>query len=652
MKKVRVAGAALNQTPLDWELNFEQIRLAITEAKQQQVDILCLPELCISGYGCEDAFFAAGTCENSLETLRKILPETSGIAVAVGLPLLHQKHLYNCCCFIVNGKISGFVAKQNLCIDGIHYESRWFKAWPKGKVSEVVIDGMAIAFGDLIFAIDGINIGFEICEDAWVTDRPAYRLANSGVDLILNLSASHFCFGKIELRKALVKESSRFFNCGYVYANLNGNEAGRAIYDGGTLIANCGQILAQGQRLSFRDVVLTVADLDLQTGQTPSNPKLKINPSELVFSIKSEYHFYSAQKPAINAQALSAEWEQSSSIKFEEFARAVSLGLFDYCRKSKSNGFVLSLSGGADSATIACLVKFSFVWALSELGIEALKAKLPFLKEVKDIQEILKKSLLTVYQSSANSGEITRTAAAAVAAAVGAEHHQISVATIIAEYVSTIEASLGKKLTWEKDDITLQNIQARARGPSAWIFANIRNALLLATSNRSEVAVGYATMDGDTCGSISPIAGVDKAFIRKWLLWLEQEGPLGIGSISALSAINSQQPTAELRPGGGQTDEADLMPYDVLEVIERAAIRDKMDPQQILQLVKTKFPNAQKAEHLHWVKLFFTLWSRSQWKRERYAPSFHLDDQSLDPKTWCRYPILSGAFRKELEELK
>src|SRR5476651_369814 len=129
-----------------------------------------------------------------------------------------------------------------------------------------------------------------------------------------------------------------------------------------------------------------------------------------------------------------------------------------------------------------------------------------------------------------------------------------------------VEQGLGRKLSWKTDDIALQNIQARVRSPGIWMVANLQNALLLATSNRSEAAVGYATMDGDTAGGLSPIAGIDKAFLRRWLVWLEQQGPLGIGPIPELAAVNAQAPTAELRPPSAtQTDEADLMPYEILD---------------------------------------------------------------------------------------
>lgn len=185
------------------------------------------------------------------------------------------------------------------------------------------------------------------------------------------------------------------------------------------------------------------------------------------------------------------------------------------------------------------------------------------------------------------------------------------------------------------------------------MLANINSALLLATSNRSEAAVGYATMDGDTSGGLSPIAGIDKAFLRHWLRWLESTGPESIGPIAALRAVNVQQPTAELRPpSAAQTDEADLMPYDVLDAIERLAIRDKHTPFEVLRLLAPTMPQHSRSQLVTWIDRFFRLWSRNQWKRERYAPSFHVDDENLDPKTWCRFPILSGGFERELAELR
>ena len=125
---------------------------------------------------------------------------------------------------------------------------------------------------------------------------------------------------------------------------------------------------------------------------------------------------------------------------------------------------------------------------------------------------------------------------------------------MVDEYVRTVSTAIGRELTWEHDDVSLQNVQARARGPGIWLLANLRNALLLTTSNRSEAAVGYATMDGDTCGGLAPIAGIDKAYLLDWLKWMETIGPAGVGPLPALAAVTCLSPTAELRPCKARSD--------------------------------------------------------------------------------------------------
>jgi NAD+ synthase (glutamine-hydrolysing) len=261
--------------------------------------------------------------------------------------------------------------------------------------------------------------------------------------------------------------------------------------------------------------------------------------------------------------------------------------------------------------------------------------------------------LTTVYQGTQNSSRTTRDAAEAVATAIGAEHFVWDVDDPVAQFTHRVETALGRKLSWDQDDIALQNIQARTRSPGVWMLANLRNALLLATSNRSEAAVGYTTMDGDTSGGLAPIAGIDKAFLRRWLKWMEREGPIGLGALGALGFVNQQAPTAELRPlSESQTDEGDLMPYEILDAIERLAIRDKLVPVEVFEHLKIHYSAYDENTLIEWTAKFFRLWCRNQWKRERFAPSFHLDDESLDPKTWCRFPILNGGYEREIKELE
>src|SRR6185437_10932081 len=198
--------------------------------------------------GCEDAFLSAGVQRMSWRVLQEILAETHGMIVSLGLPLLHQNALYNVACLAVDGRIAGFTAKRYLAGDGLHYEPRWFKPWPLARRSEISIEGNDYPLGDLHFNCGGLKIGFEICEDAWVANRPGAELSLRGIDIILNPSASHFAFGKMAIRERFVLEGSRAFGVHYVYSNLLGNEAGRAIYDGGALIASAGQMLSRGSR--------------------------------------------------------------------------------------------------------------------------------------------------------------------------------------------------------------------------------------------------------------------------------------------------------------------------------------------------------------------------------------------------------------------
>lgn len=610
---LRIAGGTVNQIPLHWNNNVENIISAIAKAKAEKVDILCLPELCITGYGCEDMFLSDWLPEKAWEQIGRIQTYCVDITVSVGLPIRIDNTTYNGACVISNGKILGISLKQNLARDGVHYEPRWFDPWPAGKVSEIKRNNQPIPVGDIIYNVNGVRVGFEICEDGWRDQRPGYSLFQRGIDLILNPSASHFAMEKSQLReKVVVLDASKKFKCTYVFANLLGNEAGRMIYDGDIIIAQNGKLLGQNLRFSYNRSEILYADIDFEDPAKSSALKLL-----------------------------------DSKDKNEELTRAVTLGLFDYLRKSKSKGYVLSISGGADSGTCAVMVAEMAKRASQSLGWDNFCAILGL--DPSTIQGDWKKAtsqiLSCAYQASRNSSESTFLAAKEIAESIGAKFFHWEIDEEVNSYTSKIESALDRRLTWEKDDIALQNIQARARSPIIWMLANVKNSILLTTSNRSEADVGYATMDGDTSGSLAPIAGLSKPFVIQWLKWAEREL-----SHSGLQRINSLQPTAELRPADRQqTDESDLMPYPILEQIERHAIRDRKSPQEVFDEMNRRYSDREQLKV--YIKKFFRLWSINQWKRERFAPAFHLDDLNVDPRTWCRFPILSSGFADELEKL-
>ena len=613
---LKIGGATVNQTPLDWDGNVANIIEAIESAKKQKIAILCFPELSITGYGCEDVFLSDWLSEAAWNQLQTIIPYCISITVCVGLPIRINGITYNGVCVISENKIAGITLKQNLARDGVHYEPRWFNAWPANTIKEIVVNNQAIQVGDLVYEIKGIKFGFEICEDAWrKASRPGYSLSQRGVDLILNPSASHFALGKSEQREhEVVIEGSKKFNCVYLFVNLLGNEAGRMIYDGDIVIGQNGKLLGVNKRLSFKNINILACDVDFGNSSN----------SKQITSIDSKE-------------------------KNEEFARATSLAMFDYLRKSKAKGFVLSLSGGADSSCCAILVSEMVRRASSELGWEKFCQELG-ISTIANQKDVVAKLLTCAYQGTKNSSETTLQAARELASSLGAIFYNWLVEEEVNSYRSKIETVLGRSLSWEQDDIALQNIQARSRSPIIWMLANLKQSVLLTTSNRSEGDVGYATMDGDTSGSLAPIAGIDKPFIIQWLKWAEKD--LGY---NALSFVNNLQPTAELRPKEReQTDEKDLMPYTLLVEIEKLAIRDRKSPIEVYRILNTSTisnKNITPQQLKEYVKKFYRLWAANQWKRERLAPSFHLDDLNVDPRSWCRFPILSSGFKKELEEL-
>ena len=429
MKTITLAASAINQTPLAWSANERNLRAAIRAARAAGAQLLCLPELSTTGYGCEDAFLAENTQLRAWQMLRSLLPETAGMVVSFGLPVLHQNTVFNAAALVVDQRITALVCKRHLAGDGIHYEPRWFKPWPV-QVRDVFLapdNAEEIPLGDLLVDVGGIRIGFEICEDAWVAQRPGADLAALAVDVILNPSASHFAFGKRDLRRRFVQEGSRAFGASYIYSNLSGNEAGRAIYDGQTIIAIGGVIVAEGPRFQPCPQLVTTATVDVsltrlaQARTTSHRVALPATHHPLV--VRTPFDWAAAlMRPG--PPPLPADWETSAFLKEEEFTRAVAVALFDYLRKSGTRGFTVSLSGGADSAAVVCLVHLMVRLLLAE-NPGWLRDCLPFLPHETDPLSLTGALLVSAYQATEHSGPETRAAAATLAKAIGARHHEL-----------------------------------------------------------------------------------------------------------------------------------------------------------------------------------------------------------------------------------
>ena len=611
---IRIASSNLNQTPLDWEKNLNNIKESIDLARKNNVKILCLPELAITGYGCQDLFYHNWFINKSYELLNEIKLLTKSITVIVGHPISFKEKLYNSCCIIKNQKILGFFLKSNLPNDGIHYEKRWFEAWKFGKVDKINFNEESYPIGTIqIEYSNNLTLGFEICRDMWGIERPANYISTKKNLIIFNPIASHFAFKKFDFRKDLVVDSSKKFNCTYISVNLLGNESGKVIFEGDTILASKGELISVNNRFSFDDYSFSFYDIDFNN--------------------------------------IIAEKNYMTPNIFEEFIDAFSLGLSNYLFKSKLNGFALSLSGGLDSSCIAILIYEMIKRIVIKKGVEEINQKLNLnLEKSNDLHSnvriIINKILFTAYQETENSSETTKESAKILSNFIGSNHYEWSIDTQINGIIDKISLATSRSYTWDKDDLALQNIQARVRSPFIWFIANSNNLLLLSTSNRSESSVGYSTMDGDSSGSISPIAGIDKIFIKNLLKYLQNEF-----SYECLSKVLKLKPSAELKPlNYKQYDENDLMPYEILSKIERYFIKERKSPIEIFNKLK-KDKIAEENSLKKFIKTFFDLLGKNQWKRERTAPSFHFDDYSLDSALWFRFPILSKNFKEELKKL-
>lgn len=662
-----VAAASLNQTVGDWEGNAGRILAAVDEARGRGARLLLLPEMCIPGYSLGDRLLMRGTLDRSWRVLQEVLPHTQGLVLLVGLPVRHRDVLYNVVAVCADGRLHGVVPKENLATGDVQYENRWFSGWPRGRVEE--FDG-GVPIGSVLYEASGIGrFGIEVCEDGWKGLRPGSVHALGGAHLVANPSASWFTLGKHRIRRRMVEQISREDHVVYLYTSLLGCDATRLVFDGSVFVAQDGRVLAEGRRFLFdRDVevvdrVVDLAGLErarLEEGswrqQVEGLQRGDYGPVPQVVRIPGDFSTPAAPPPVgpywlegtetepvdpslawLAERKLVPRAPTERDLPHLELELALSLALREYAKKCGIRGFTLALSGGRDSTMVGLLVARALRYDRPDLHGEALLAH-------------VRERFVTAYMATENSGEQTRRAARLFAEEVGAEHLEVGIQDAVDTHVALGSKMMGVPLSWKDHDVPLQNVQARLRGSLIWLVANVRGFLLLSTSNKSEAAVGYTTMDGDTSGGLSPIADVPKSLVGVWLAWAAAFH--GLGSVAEVTKTPA---TAELRPPDQkQTDEDDLMPFFVLDQLMFHFVQRGQDP---VEMFRTLWPGlaghyggdpAALAAH---IRKFVRLFCAAQWKRERFAISFRVAAFDLDPKTGFRFPPVQAPFTAELAEL-
>lgn len=669
---LRVGVASLNQTVGDWTGNEARIRQALSAAKDAGVVLLGLPEMCVSGYSLGDRVWMKGTLERSWQMVERIRPATQGLIVSLGLPISHKGALYDAVVVLADGEIIAVVPKENLATGDVEYENRWYSGWSRGQVAQWVSpSGQTLPMGNFVFTAEGVgSFAIEVCEDGWKGVRPGSQAALAGAHIVINASASWFTLGKHSVRRNLVREISRQDRVAYLYTSLHGCDATRLVFDGSTFIASDGELLEEGDRFQFnRDVVLIHHSINmdlLQRGRlTEGSWRQQVDAlDEGEYGLAPQSLTIKGQFPTSTPpNAPAPYWEVPQAAAFDpslqwalplikngdlghadlphlELELALCMGLHEYLRKTGIPGVALALSGGRDSSMCAALLHRMLVYRHPDLSDDARRQKMHEL-------------LITAYLATDHSGSATRTAAGSLAEEIGAKHLTSEIQDAVDLHRTLVGKMVGEDIGWTdaRYDIPLQNVQARLRGSLIWMVANLSGRLLLTTSNKSEVAVGYTTMDGDTSGGLAPIADVPKSLVTAWLHWAAFRHQL-----KSLDLVLGTPATAELRPAEHhQTDEDDLMPFEVLDRLMYHFAYLGEEPltmfTRLWDSLKDRYDGNANAFADHITK-FIKLFCRAQWKRERFAISFRVTSFDLDPKTGFRFPAVQDPFTEELRELR
>lgn len=239
---------------------IEVIR-ALEEAKAQGLDIVCFQELVITWIWLRRLVFRTSTAQSALKSLIELASHCNPLIAILSLPIYFQGALYNCVAVVRDGEILGLIPKKSLAREGVYYEPRWFKPWPRGHRTYIEIADK-IPFGDYYFSFGGVGVGVQICEEAWVANNPLTTFADE-LDIVVNPNASHYAHKKYDVRVNLVREASRALHACYVYANPIGIESGHLIFEAGNIIACDSHLIKLGQRFSFKDLQIDAAVIDL-----------------------------------------------------------------------------------------------------------------------------------------------------------------------------------------------------------------------------------------------------------------------------------------------------------------------------------------------------------------------------------------------------
>ncbi len=624
--KIRVADPAYNA---------EQIIKGIGEAAEKGAQLLVFPELCLTGYTCQDLFLQETLLSGAKEALAKIAEHTEGLdaLVFVGLPLEKDGKLYNAAAAVQDGRVLAFIPKTALPSYGEFYETRHFTPAPE-QVSFLSFEGREIPFGrEILFSCDcveGLVVGCEICEDLWAAQTPSTAHCLAGATVIVNLSASNETVGKDSYRRQLAEATSARLVTGYVYASAGDGESTQDLVFGGhNLIAENGVLLAEAERFENRTVY---ADLDIHrlrherrrmnTFPAPADAGYLILP---VHMEKRELALLRSfpRQPFVPAD------EGTKSRRCEEIFSIQSHGLKKRLEHTGSRCAVIGISGGLDS-TLALLVTAR---AFDLLGIPR-----------ENIRCVTMPCFGTTDRTYENACRLTRT--------LGASLTEVN----IREAVRLHFRDIGHDESVH--DVTYENSQARERTQILMDIANAENGLVIGTGDMSELALGWATYNGDHMSMYGVNAGVPKTLVRHLVRFYADT--CGVPELSAvlLDVLDTPVSPELLPPVDGKISQKteDLVgPYELHDFFLYYLLRCGFPPAKIYRIAKTAFAGAYENDViLKWLKNFCRRFFTQQFKRSCLPDGPKVGSVAVSPRGDLRMPsdACSALWLKEAEELQ
>ncbi len=633
---VKVAAGTPKIRVADCEYNAGQIIALMKEAAAQGVKVLALPELCLTGYTCGDLFLQDTLLDGAERELATILSETVGLDMltALGMPVRCENKLYNCAVVIQKGLILGLVPKTHIPNYGEFYEARWFASaadltGPK-YLPFAGQDMVELSSGTLFHCVSlpELVVGVEICEDLWVSQPPSAQLAARGASLILNLSASDEVAGKADYRRSLVTGQSARLVCGYVYADAGEGESSTdLVFSGHDMIAENGAVLAE-KRFEGGLVVseVDVKKLSYERRRMSSFSPAPILPCSPLSSFELEMGQPPLTRPISPTPFIPSDAGHRAE-RCEEILTISALGLKKRLEHTNAACAVVGLSGGLDS-TLAILITAK---AFDLLGRD-------------------RKGILAVTMPCFGTTKRTRSNAEILAQELGADFREVNIGRAVEQHFADIGQSM------DDQSVTFENAQARERTQVLMDLANLTGGLVVGTGDLSELALGWATYNGDHMSMYAVNASIPKTLVRHLVAY--EADRLGGRAGDVLRDILDTPVSPELLPPKdgeiAQKTEDLVGPYELHDFYLYYAIRWGFPPRKVLRLAQYAFEGRyDRKTLLKWLKNFYRRFFSQQFKRSCLPDGPKVGSVTLSPRGDWRMPsdAVAKLWLDELENL-